>query len=200
MTLIDDLRASKVLAILRRSDIAQVAVPLFERLHAQGIRAVECTLDQPGALPAIEALVAIAPGGTIVGAGTVTTCEQLDRLASIGARFAVTPHLDPALIEHAIRTGVPLIPGVMTPTEIVTAQSLGALAVKLFPAGPLGPAYLKTLLGPFPDLAVIPTGGIEVGDVPLWLKAGAVAVGLGSALTGPDGVPDDLRLVLADRA
>ncbi len=200
MSLIEDLRAAKVLAILRRPDISHVAVSLFGRLYDQGVRAVECTLDQPGAFGAIEALLAIAPGEVVVGAGTVTTVEQIDHLASIGARFAVTPHLDPELLDHAARIGFPLMPGVMTPTEIARALSLGAPAVKLFPAGPLGIGYLQAIFGPFEKLAVIPTGGIKTTEVPAWLEAGALAVGLGSALTGPGGVPEDLRLVLGKSA
>lgn len=198
MTVVDALRDARVLAILRRPDIAEVAVPLFERLHADGVRAVECTLDQPGALGAIETLLAIAPPGVVVGAGTVTSVDEVDRLADLGAGFAVTPHLDPALLERASALGFPLIPGVMTPTEIAIALGLGAPAVKLFPAGPLGIPYLSALYGPFGDLAVIPTGGISVPEVPAWLSAGAVAVGLGSALTGPDGVPAALRGVLGE--
>ncbi len=200
MTLIDDLRRSTVLAILRRPDIEAVAVDLYEKLRADGVRAVECTLDHEGAFEAIEAIRAVADEDTIVGAGTVMRIEQVDRLHDAGVAFAVSPHLDADLLRHARSIGFDLIPGVATPSEVARAVDLGATAVKLFPAGPLGIPYLEALLGPFRDLAVIPTGGIEVEDVPAWLDAGAVCVGLGGALTRGDRSPEALRQVLGGRS
>lgn len=196
MSLVDDLHRARVIAVLRRPDISQVSVALYRQLHEQGVRAIECTLDQPGAVEAIQAIKKVASSDMLVGAGTVTTTEQLDSVASIGVRFAMAPHLDPDLLQHASDLGIPLIPGVTTPSEIARAFSLGAPAVKLFPAGPLGIPYFKALRGPFGDFAVIPTGGIQVSEVGAWLEAGALCVGLGNALTGPDGVPNSLESLL----
>lgn len=200
MMLIDDLRRARILAILRRPDIKSVAVDLYRSLRADSVSAFECTLDHDGAFEAIAAIRSAADEDTIVGAGTVTTIDQVDRLHSAGIRFAVSPHLDPDLLHHAQDIGFDLIPGVTTPSEIARALSLGAVAVKLFPAGPLGIPYFTALLGPFHDLAVIPTGGIEVEDVPSWLEAGAVCVGLGGSLTRDDRSPDTLRRVLGGRS
>lgn len=196
MSLVTDLHRARVIAVLRRPNISQVAVALYRQLHEQGVRAIECTLDHPGAVEAIQAIQEVASSDTLVGAGTVMKTEQLDRIASIGVRFAMAPHLDPELLEHALNLGFPLIPGVTTPSEIARAFALGAPAVKLFPAGPLGINYFEALRGPFGDFAVIPTGGIQVSEVRAWLEAGALCVGLGNALTGPDGVPHNLRALL----
>ncbi len=196
MSFVTTLRQARIVAILRRSDIAEVVDDLGDQLFAAGVRAAEITLDQPGALHALERLVARAPAGAVVGAGTVLTVDQLDRAADLGARFVVCPHLDVELITRAHDRGVDILPGVTTPSELVTARRAGAVAVKLFPAGPLTPAYLVALRGPFPDAAVVPTGGIALHQVSDWLDAGAVAVGLGSAIGGVGGVAPEVAEVL----
>lgn len=104
---------------------------------------------------------------------------------------------DPDLVGHAGRSGVTMIPGVMTPSEVAAAFRLGVPAVKLFPAGSLGVEYLRSLQGPFGKFPVVTTGGIAVADVPSWLEAGALCVGLGSALTRPEGIPVELAEVMA---
>lgn len=195
-SLIAELRAARVMAVLRRPDIATALDGLMEQLRAHGVRAVECTLDQPGAMQAVQRLRERRRDGELVGAGTVTTAQQVDALVDIGVDFAVSPHLDEDLLAHAVDVGLPLLPGVLTPSELARAVTLGAPAVKLFPAGPMGVGYLSAVRGPFPDVAVIPTGGIAVADVPMWLDAGAVCVGLGSALTSADTLPGSLAEVL----
>ncbi len=196
MNAIERLQSARVLAILRMEEVATSGVATAYRLHRAGVRAIECTLDQGGALDAIAELGRSLGADTVVGAGTVMTTAQIDDLVSIGAEFCVTPHLDADLLTYALGASLPMIPGVMTPSELATALRLGAPAVKLFPAGPLGIGYLKALRGPFGNFAVIPTGGIDVGEVPAWLAAGSLCVGLGSALTGPDGVPAELVDIL----
>ena len=190
------LRAARIVAILRRPDIDEVVDALADQLFAAGVRAAEITLDQPGALHGLERLVARAPADALVGAGTVLSGEQLDRAVDLGARFVVCPHLDVELIARAHDQGIDILPGVTTPTELVTARRAGAAAVKLFPAGALTPASLAALRGPFPDAAVVPTGGIKVHEVGDWLDAGAVAVGLGSAIGGVGGVAPEVAEVL----
>lgn len=196
MSLVESLRAARVLAILRMDDIDTRGVETALRLHTQGVRAIECTMDRPGALEAIGRLRGEIGSDTLVGAGTVTRTSQVDDLAAAGADFCVTPHLDPDLVVHSLGCGLPILPGVMTPSEVATAFRLGAPAVKLFPAGLLGTRYLAALQAPFGDFPVVPTGSIGVEDVPGWLEAGAVCVGLGSALTGPGEIAGTLREVL----
>lgn len=190
------LRHARVVAILRRSDIDDVIDELADELFSAGIRAVEITLDQPSSFRALERLVGRAPSGVLVGAGTVLRREQLDRAVDLGVSFVVCPHLDTELIRGADERRVDILPGIATPTELLAAHRAGAAAVKLFPAGPLGPAYLKTLRGPFPDAAVVPTGGIGPHEVATWLDAGAAAVGIGSSLLTPQGIAPEITELL----
>lgn len=188
MTLAAQLEQARVLAILRRPDIGTQVLTMVEQLYNLGVRAVEITQDQPDSLAALEELTGAAPPDLIVGAGTVMTINQLDAVRMAGSQFAVCPHLDPQLLNHGAARGLPVIPGVTTATEVVTAHTAGAQILKLFPAAPLGPSYLKTLRGPFPHIAFVPTGGIEVDSIPAWIDAGALCVGVGSSLFGPHGV------------
>lgn len=194
--LIDRLSAARLLAILRMDEPDTAGVELARRLHRQGVRAIECTLDRAGALTAIERIRDEFGSDTLVGAGTVTRLDQVDSLVALGVDFCVTPHLDPALVEHSLGQGVPMVPGVMTPSEVAEAFRLGVPAVKLFPAGVLGIGYLEALQGPFGRFPVVPTGSIGIAEVDGWLAAGAVAVGLGSALTRPDTIPPELARLL----
>jgi 2-dehydro-3-deoxyphosphogluconate aldolase / (4S)-4-hydroxy-2-oxoglutarate aldolase len=196
MTLRASLERARVLAIMRRPDIGEVVLDLLEQLHTAGVRAVEVTLDRPEAPDALRRLVERAPPDTLVGAGTVLTTEQVDTVADAGGSFVVCPHVDPRLIEHGLARGVPVIPGIATATEIMTARAAGAGVLKLFPAGPLGIPFLRALMGPFRDVAFVPTGGIAVDEVPAWIEAGAICVGLGGALVQAGGVDPKLPEVV----
>jgi len=197
MTFEETLRRARVLAILRRPDIGDVVLDLFDELHSAGIRAIEVTLDQTDSLDALRRVIAHAPDNVLVGAGTVMTTEQLDAVVDLGASFAVCPHFDAQLVSHAVDRDLPIFPGITTGTEVVAARDTGASVLKLFPAGPLGVGYLRALRGPFPDVPFVPTGGIRVADVQEWLDAGAACVGVGGALIGPNGVDPQLSKVLA---
>lgn len=198
MRLVERLGEARILAILRMDEVDTWGVDVARRLHSEGVRAIECTLDRPGAMAAIRTLQEEMGADTLVGAGTVLHTSQVANLARMGVDFCVTPHLDPEVVNDALDAGIPIIPGVMTASEVAAAFRLGVPAVKLFPAGHLGLGYLRALRAPFGDFPVVPTGGVRAEDVPGWLEAGAVCVGLGSALTGPDGVPASLREVLAE--
>ncbi|SFU78292.1 bifunctional 4-hydroxy-2-oxoglutarate aldolase/2-dehydro-3-deoxy-phosphogluconate aldolase [Alicyclobacillus macrosporangiidus] len=173
-----------VVAIFRRVDRQHIQ-PLVEAVVKGGVRAVELTVDSDGAYETIRAIRDAAGADLLVGAGTLMEPEQVDRAVEAGADFLLSPHLDVALLARADRLGAPFIPGVTTPTEIVQARRAGAQVLKLFPAGPLGPAYLKDLLGPFRGVAFLPTGGITPDNAPDYIRAGAPAVGMGSALVDP---------------
>jgi 2-dehydro-3-deoxyphosphogluconate aldolase/(4S)-4-hydroxy-2-oxoglutarate aldolase len=174
----------RVIAIARRLEPATLPA-VAEALAANGIRVFEVTIDSPGA---VESIRALAEGPLaerlLVGAGTVLSVGEAEAAVAAGARFLVTPHLDPELIGWAAERGIPILPGAFTPTEIVTAWRAGAAAVKLFPASVAGPAFIRDFRGPFPDIPLIPTGGVSVENAADFLRAGAVAVGLGSWLTG----------------
>jgi len=133
------------------------------------------------------------PAGAMLGAGTIRTLEQISQCKEAGGRFCVSPHTDPSLIRACLDAGLEPIPGAATASDVVAATSAGARLVKLFPAGPLGPGYLRALLGPFRDVLFVPTGGIRHDEVGTWLQAGAVAVGLGSDLVPAAPTETDLE-------
>jgi len=143
---------------------------------------MEVTLDDPGALDALRALADALPADVLLGAGTVRRPEQVAEAADAGARFCLSPHCDPAIVEAALAAGLEPVPGAATATEVARGLDAGARVVKLFPAGPLGLGYMKALHGPFRGTAFLPTGGIRHDEVGEWLAAGAIAVGLGSDL------------------
>lgn len=157
------------------------ALPLGSALRDGGINTIEVTVETEGGFEAIAALVGHR---MTVGAGTVVSIEQGETAVAAGAEFLVSPHSDEVLIEWSISVGVPLIPGGLTPTEISRAWSHPVPAVKVFPASVGGPGMIKSLLGPYPDLLLIPTGGIDGSNAAAYLEAGAVAIGVGGWLTG----------------
>lgn len=160
-----------------------------EALLQGGIEHVEVTLDTPGALEAIER----AAAGTI-GAGTVVSAEQVRAAAAAGARFVVSPGFVPDVVATALDLGVEPVPGVYTPTEILAATAAGARVLKLFPVSAGGPAYVRALRGPFPELPFVVTGGVAPADVDLYFDAGATVVALGSELVGRSAPASDAEL------
>jgi 2-dehydro-3-deoxyphosphogluconate aldolase / (4S)-4-hydroxy-2-oxoglutarate aldolase len=170
----------RVLAIVRYRDPCDLGA-VVDALRAGGIDTIEITADTPGAL---EAVSAAREAGAPIGAGTIRTMEEARAFADAGAAFLVSPGLVPPIVREGRELGVPTVPGVLSPTEVLGAVAAGASTVKLFPASLGGVRYLGALRGPFPDVRFIPTGGIAIEDVPRWLEAGAACVGLGSALAG----------------
>ena len=179
-----------VIAIGRGID-PDAAVRIGEGLRAGGLGALEVTLGSDGALTAIERLAARFGGRDdfVIGAGTVLDTAAAEAAIGAGATFLVMPVTEPALIGWAAERAIPTFPGAMTPSEALAAWSAGASAIKLFPASVVGPAFIRELRGPFPEIPLVPTGGLTVENVPEFIVAGAVAVGLGSWLTG-DGDPE----------
>jgi 2-dehydro-3-deoxyphosphogluconate aldolase / (4S)-4-hydroxy-2-oxoglutarate aldolase len=150
-----------------------------------GVRCLEVTLNTPGALSAVRRLTAASRSGLEVGVGTVRRPGQVDEAAEAGATFVVAPDTNPAVGERAAALGLGWFPGALTPTEIARAWDLGATAVKVFPAGSAGgPRYLQEVRAPLDDVLLVPTGGVGLDDVAGYLRAGAVAVGMGSPLLG----------------
>lgn len=141
------------------------------------------TLEGTGGVAAISSL---RGSGITIGAGSVTTVTQAVSAIQAGAQFIVSPHLEVELVEWAVDHDVVHVPGGFTPTEVSRAWKLGTPAVKLFPAVLGGPELVKTLLGPYPELRLIPTGGVTADNASAYLAAGAIAVGVGGWLTGHD--------------
>jgi 2-dehydro-3-deoxyphosphogluconate aldolase / (4S)-4-hydroxy-2-oxoglutarate aldolase len=180
------LGTQRVLAVLRGDDVAGV-VAAAEVLAGAGIGAIEVTWTVPDAEEAVTVLRERLPG-SLIGAGTLTTPREVAAAVGAGAQFVVSPGSPPALLEAMLGAGVPALPGVLTPSEVMAATAAGATAVKLFPAGTVGPAYVGQLRGPFPALDVVPTGGIDVAAVGDWIARGALAVGLSTALCSHEDV------------
>ncbi|MGI9647320.1 MAG: bifunctional 4-hydroxy-2-oxoglutarate aldolase/2-dehydro-3-deoxy-phosphogluconate aldolase [Acidimicrobiia bacterium] len=170
----------RLIAIARRLSPQEMEI-LPGALLAGGIAVLEVTLD--GA-DAVSTIAALDGSGLLVGAGTVMSVAQAAEAAEAGAAFIVSPHTDEAVVEWAVGNAMPVMAGAATPTEIARAWDLGSSAVKLFPASLGGPSLLRTLRGPFSQVDFVPTGGVQEGNVVDYLEAGAVAVGVGSWLTG----------------
>ncbi|WP_086851702.1 bifunctional 4-hydroxy-2-oxoglutarate aldolase/2-dehydro-3-deoxy-phosphogluconate aldolase [Amycolatopsis kentuckyensis] len=170
-----------VVGIVRTHD-AESAVEAARAALEAGLRSIELPLTNPGALDAIAELTAAYPDATI-GAGTVLDETSAVLAIRAGARFLVAPSVDTAVIRTAHRYGVAALPGAGSVTEIVRALEEGADAVKVFPASALGPSWVADVRAALPQAPLVPTGGIGPADVPGWLSAGAVACGIGSALT-----------------
>lgn len=176
--------AEGAVAVIRMRS-ADDALRAIRALHAGGVSALEITLTTPDALGLIERTSRELGDAVLVGAGSVLDAYSARRAVDAGARYVVSPVFREEVVEEAHRLGVPAIPGAFTPTEILRAHEAGADLVKVFPADTLGPAFLKGVLAPMPFLRLIPTGGVTPYNVGDWLHAGAVAVGLGSALADP---------------
>lgn len=182
MALPEAIFRERIIPVARGLD-ASTAPALVEALAEGGIHSIEITVEGVGGMEAISAL---SGDGVTVGAGTVVAVEQADRAVEAGAGFLVTPHFNEALLAWARDNDVPMVPGAFTPTEIASAGAFDPPAVKVFPAHLGGPGYIKSLLAPYPNLKLIPTGGVDGENVAAYLAAGALAVGVGGWLTSPD--------------
>jgi 2-dehydro-3-deoxyphosphogluconate aldolase/(4S)-4-hydroxy-2-oxoglutarate aldolase len=179
----DRLAHSRVIAVLRAPHVSAL-VPVCDVLVDEGILSLELTLTTPDLLDSLSELVDRYSDVADVGVGTVLDPEQAQRAVEAGARYLVTPTMNLPVVDLAVRQGVAVFPGGLTPTELAAGWAAGATAVKIFPAETVGAGYLKHLRGPFPDLQAVPSGGIDLDATRQWLAAGAVAVSLGGPLVG----------------
>lgn len=177
------IRTQGIVAIVRTGTPDAAAEAVNTLLNA-GVRAVEVSLVTPNAIEVVRAATAAAPPGIAVGLGTVLRTSEVDSAVSAGARFIVAPAFDASVVRAAVDAGIDVLPGVATPTEAVAAVAAGAAVVKLFPASLWTPAVLQEMRTALPWLEIVPTGGVTLESAPQWIRAGAVAVGIGSALTG----------------
>jgi len=175
------LQETGLVPVLRAASVEK-AIALAEAVAAGGVNVLEVTLTVPGAVEVIEWLVRERPE-ILVGAGTVLDPETAERCIGAGAQFVVSPALNLKTIALCRRVSIAVLPGALTPTEIVTAWEAGADVVKVFPAGAMGGAkYLVSLKGPLPQIEMIPTGGVSLANAKEFLEAGAFALGVGSDL------------------
>ncbi|MBI5931558.1 MAG: bifunctional 4-hydroxy-2-oxoglutarate aldolase/2-dehydro-3-deoxy-phosphogluconate aldolase [Chloroflexi bacterium] len=179
---------NRLVAVIRHDDLANFR-PLAETLLAGGVRILEFTLTNLDSLKAVESLRQTLPifdtGEALIGIGSVRSIEHTRQAINAGAQFLVSPVQQLEMVAECQRRGVTSICGAYSPTEIATAAGSGADFVKVFPADTLGPAYMKGVLAAMPELRLVPTGGVTLENIAQYLKAGCVAVGVGSALVSP---------------
>ena len=190
------IRRHRLIAVLRRVRPREALIGLVEELADAGVRVFEITLDAPEGADDLAAVRAhVADRDCLVGGGTILRPEQLDAARRAGADFAVAPLLNLDLLRGAVEGGLPFVPAAMTPTEAAAAWDAGATFVKLFPASAVGPAFVRELRGPLPDVQLVPTGGIDAASAGAFLAAGAAAVGIGGAITRA--TPEERRTLVA---
>jgi 2-dehydro-3-deoxyphosphogluconate aldolase/(4S)-4-hydroxy-2-oxoglutarate aldolase len=195
LKLIDESGAIGIIRIQTAEDLLSIA----GALHRGGLNCLEITMNTPGALRAIESAREKLPQ-VLLGAGTVLDAISAREAILAGAQFLVTPTVKLDVLEVAHRYGVPAIIGAMTPTEILTAWEAGADMVKVFPASALGPKYLQEIHGPLPQIPLVPTGGITAENAGDFIRAGAVAVCVGSWLVDKKAIAEGRLEVLTERA
>ncbi|MET7427321.1 bifunctional 4-hydroxy-2-oxoglutarate aldolase/2-dehydro-3-deoxy-phosphogluconate aldolase [Dactylosporangium sp. NPDC005555] len=191
MTFDELLEGRPLVAILRGVPVPR-ALDIARAVWGSGLGVVEVPIQTPDA---VECLRALAAQGHPVGAGTVRTPAQVEAAAEAGAVFTVAPGLDLDVVRASHAAGLPHLPGVATPTEVHHALQAGCDWLKAFPAGALGPGWLRELRGPFPEAKFVATGGIDARNAPDYLAAGARALGVGGAVTRDGGLPPLLEVL-----
>ena len=184
-----------------RAQSADEAMRAVEAIKEGGISVLEITMTVPGAVRVIEEVARRYESDAVVGAGTVLDAETARLCILAGARFIVSPALDPETIACCRRYGIVVLPGAMTPTEVLAAWKAGADLVKVFPAGSLGGAsYIKNLKAPLPQIELVPTGGVSLKTAADFIKAGAAALGIGTDLVDITALRDGNARLITERA
>lgn len=179
---LERIRAVGLIPIVRAPS-AEIALAAAEAIDSSGVGVLEITMTVPHALEVLQKVAERFGARSLIGAGTVLDAKTCARAIAAGAEFIVTPSLEPPVIRKAKRARKPCIPGALTPTEILAAWRAGADLVKVFPCGPVGgPAYIRALRGPFPEIPLVPTGGVTIETAAAFIRAGAAAVAVGGEL------------------
>lgn len=186
---LDIILTTKAIAVIRMRDPAKLRA-VIEALRRGGLKAIEITLTTPGALETIRDLAKKKPAGSLIGAGTVLDAASAQAVLLAGADFVVSPVLDADTIRLCRECDTFVAPGAFTPTEILAAWRLGADVVKVFPASSAGPKFFKDLKGPFPEIRLMPTGGVDIGNAAAFIDHGACCVAIGTALLDPALIAD----------
>ena len=180
----------KAVAVVRMNN-ADKLKKVVDAIYKGGVAAIEITMTTPGALQSIESLSKSMGDEILVGVGSAINKQMASDAINAGAKFVVSPIFKKELIEVAHQNDVPAMPGCFTPTEIQTAYEAGADVVKVFPADVVGMAFFKGVLAPLPHLKLMPTGGVSLTNAGDWIKAGACAVGIGSALLDKKAIEEE---------
>jgi 2-dehydro-3-deoxyphosphogluconate aldolase/(4S)-4-hydroxy-2-oxoglutarate aldolase len=186
-------------AVIRLSDSRKL-IKVAEAIYKGGVSGIEITMTVPNAIQVIENASKEIGSYMNVGVGTVLDPETAQKAIDAGAKYVVSPIFKKAIIDIAHKNGIPAMPGAFTPTEIQTAYESGADIVKVFPADVVGMAFFKGILAPMPHLKLMPTGGVTLTNAGDWLKAGACAVGVGTALLDKNAIASENYQILTENA
>lgn len=184
MDVIESIKQEKVVAVIRAKDDIE-AIDIVKACIAGGIKIIEITFTIPDAHQVISKLHQVFKDQIILGAGTVINKTMCKAAIGAGAQFIVSPGLETKTANYCRKNNVPYLPGCMTPSEMMKAMALGVKMIKLFPGSLFEPSYIQAIKGPFPEIAIMPTGGVNLNNIKKWFDCGASAVGIGSALTKP---------------
>jgi 2-dehydro-3-deoxyphosphogluconate aldolase / (4S)-4-hydroxy-2-oxoglutarate aldolase len=200
MDVLSTIKQEKMIAIIRGSEPSD-ALAIAKALYKGGVRAIEITLNSPGALSSIEKVRNELEDDLAVGAGTVLDPESARSALLAGAQFILSPSLNLDTIKMTKRYGAVSIPGAFTPTEILEAYESGGDIIKVFPASSLGPGFVKDIHGPLPQIPLLPTGGIDLTNIAEYIEKGVAGVGLGSSLVNSrEAVTDEYLRELTEKA
>ena len=197
--IVQQIEEAGVVAVIRLKEPDRLRA-VMEAIAEGGVRALEVTMTVPGAVELIRQFASTLPPGFLLGAGTVLDAATARRVVDAGAQFVVSPVFRRETIDACGERGVPAIPGCFTPTEILNAWDAGADIVKVFPATALGPTFFKDLRGPLPHVKLMPTGGVTLDNAGDWIRAGAAAVGVGTALLDAKAIASGDYAVLRQNA
>jgi len=197
--ILDEIFKRKAVAVLRVKEEDKLK-KVIEAIDAGGVSVAEITMTVPNAIKLIEKMSNELDEHIIIGVGSVLSKEVAEDAIKAGAKYVVSPILKKEIIEMAQKYDVPVMPGCFTPTEIYSAFEMGADIVKVFPADIIGMPFFKAILAPMPHLKLMPTGGVSLTNAGNWLKAGACAVGIGSALLDNIAIKEENYLKLTENA
>jgi 2-dehydro-3-deoxyphosphogluconate aldolase/(4S)-4-hydroxy-2-oxoglutarate aldolase len=185
--ILSELRETGAVAVIR-TERQEELLDIVAALAEGGVKFIEITMTVPNALEIMRLSCQKIGDKAYIGAGTVLDSQAARSVMSAGARFVVSPVFDPEMVRYCNRYSIPVMPGAFTPSEVLSAWTGGADVVKIFPANIGGPKYFKDLKGPLPQVEILPTGGVDFSTAPLFIQAGACAVGIGGALVDPAAV------------
>ncbi|MEJ2617516.1 MAG: bifunctional 4-hydroxy-2-oxoglutarate aldolase/2-dehydro-3-deoxy-phosphogluconate aldolase [Ignavibacteriaceae bacterium] len=190
---------NKAVAVIRMNDSAKL-IKVAEAIYKGGVQSVEITMTVPGALKIIEEAGRTLGDHVNIGVGSVLNKQTANDAINAGAKYVVSPVFKPEIVQEAKKHNIPVMPGAFSPTEILTAFEAGADVVKVFPADIVGMAFFKGVLAPMPHLKLMPTGGVSLTNAGDWIKTGACAVGVGSALLDKKAIAEENYDLLTQNA
>jgi 2-dehydro-3-deoxyphosphogluconate aldolase/(4S)-4-hydroxy-2-oxoglutarate aldolase len=196
---VEAIQLSGVVAVIRMKDAAKLRA-VVDAIAEGGVRAIEVTMTVPGAVELIRTLARSLPADILLGAGTVTDAGTARAVIDAGARYVVSPVFRRDVIAACHERDIAVAPGCFTPTEILDAHECGADVIKVFPATALGPQFIKDVRAPLPQVRLMPTGGVSLDNAGDWIRAGAIAVGVGSALLDGKAIDEGRYDVLTNNA